>query len=86
MKLKTGFITQYIDDVQYLVPTGDVAFNGMIRSNPTAAYVVDRLKEETTREQIADEMCRKYDAPREMIEADIDAVLDTLRGVGALEE
>ena len=40
MKLKPDFITQDIDDTQFLVPVGAEAFNGVVRSNSTALTVV----------------------------------------------
>ena len=86
MKLKNDFITQNIDDTQFLVPVGAEAFQGLVRSNKTAAFIVDCLKEETTEAAIVDKMCAKYDAPRETIAADVKEVLDTLRGIHALEE
>ena len=52
MKLKDDFITQDIDDTQFLVPIGAEAFQGLVRSNKTAAFIVDCLKEETTPEDI----------------------------------
>ena len=86
MKLKNDFITQNIDDTQFLVPVGAEAFQGLVRSNKTAAFIVDCLKEETTEAAIVDRMCAKYDAPRETIAADVKEILDTLRGIHALEE
>ncbi len=86
MKLKSDFITQVIDDTQFLVPLGGESFQGIVRSNKTAAFIVDCLKEETTEEAIVDAMCEKYDAPRATIAADVAKVLDTLRGIHALEE
>ena len=86
MKLKDSFITQNIDDTQFLVPVGAEAFHGIVRSNKTAAFIVDCLKEETTKEKIVDAMCAKYAAPRETIEKDVGTVLDTLRRIHALEE
>ena len=86
MKLKSDFITQVIDDTQFLVPLGGESFQGIVRSNKTAAFIVDCLKEETTAEAIVDAMCEKYDAPRATIAADVAKVLDTLRGIHALEE
>ena len=86
MKLKSDFITQVIDNTQFLVPLGGETFQGIVRSNKTAAFIVDCLKEETTAEAIVDAMCEKYDAPRETIAADVAKVLDTLRGIRALEE
>ena len=86
MKLKSDFITQTIEDTQFLISVGDESFRGIVRSNRTAAFIVDCLKEETTEERIIDAMCGKYDAPREEIAADVKRILDTLREIGALEE
>lgn len=86
MKLKSDFIVQDIDDTQFLVPLGHEAFNGIVRSNSTAAFIVNCLKEETTAEAITDAMCSRYDAPRETIAADVEEILNTLRSINALEE
>ena len=86
MKLKQDFITQKIGDTHFLVPIGAEAFNGIVRSNKTAAFIVDCLKEETTEGAIVDKMCAKYDADRETIAADVKKILDTLRGINALVE
>ena len=86
MKLKEDFITQTIDDTQFLIPTGADAFNGIVRSNSTAAFIVDQLKEETTEEKVVNALCAKYDAPREVIEKDVRRILDTLRSINALDE
>ncbi len=86
MKLKNDFITQDIDGVQFLVPVGAGSFSGVVRSNKTAAFIVDCLREETTEESIVDKMCEKYDAPREQIAKDVSDVINTLRGINAIEE
>ena len=41
---------------------------------------------DTTKEQIVDAMYEKYDAPKEVLKKDVDAIIDKLRGIGALEE
>ena len=86
MKLKSDFITQDIDDAQFLVPVGAESFQGIVRSNKTAAFIVNCLKKETTAEAIVDAMCQRYDAPRETIAADVEEILNTLRSIHALEE
>ncbi len=86
MKLKDSFITQDIDGAQFMVAVGEASFTGIVKSNKTAAFIVDSLKEETTKEQIVDAMCRKYDAPKDRIEADVEGILNKLRGIGALDE
>ena len=86
MKLKQDFITQKIGDTQFLVPMGAETFKGIVRSNKTAAFIVDCLKEETTLDAIVEKMCAEYDAPAERIRTDVSKVLDTLRSIGALDE
>ena len=86
MKLKEDFITQNIDDTQFLVPVGEDTFRGIVRSNKTAAFIVDHLKEETSEEDIIDAMCEKYDAPREEIAVDVKEILNILRSINAIEE
>ena len=85
MKLKENYITQMIEDVQFMVPVGIKGFSGIVRSNETSAFIVDCLKEETTEEAIVDRMCAEYDAPRNVIAADVKEILATLREIRAIE-
>ena len=86
MKLKDNFITQDVEDIQFLVPVGGEAFQGIVRSNETAAFIVNCLRNETTEEAIAEAMFEEYEAPRDVILADLRKILETLRGINALEE
>ena len=62
------------------------AFRGMVRSNATAAYIIDCLNREITLEELTDKLCARYDAPREIISRDLQNVLNSLRKIGALDE
>lgn len=84
MKLKDTFITYTASGEHTMVATE--GFSGLIRSNKTAAFIIESLKNPTTPEQIVDAMAEKYDAPRETIEKDVANVLEKLRSVGAIEE
>lgn len=86
MKLKDGFITHEMGGEQVMVATGSANFSGLVRSNATAAFIVDCLKEETTREAIIDTMLKRYDASEEIISRDVDMVLGKLRSIEALDE
>lgn len=86
MKLKQELTTHEIDGTQFLVPLGKETFNGIVRSNKTAAFIVDCLKDETSEDKIVDAMCARYNAPREEIASDVREILDTLRRINALEE
>lgn len=85
MKLKNGFITHTVDGEQVMVSVSG-GFSGMVKSNPTAAFIVDCLKSDTTADEIIEKMSSKYDAPREVIAEDVKKVIDTLKGIGAIDE
>ena len=86
MKLKDGFITYEVNGEHYTVPAGDQSFNGLIKSNKTAAEVVEMLKKDTTAEEIAQALYEKYDAPIEVIRKDVDCIIEKLRGIGAIDD
>ena len=85
MRLKNTFITHDSEGEQVLIDVTS-SFAGLVRSNKTAAFIVDCLKTDTTKEQIVDAMYEKYDAPKEVLQKDVDAIIDKLRGIGALGE
>ena len=85
MKLKDTFVSHITNGEQILVDVSS-SFSGLIRSNKTAAFIVDQLKSETTLDSIVDAMFEKYDAPKEVLRRDAQAVIDKLRSVGAIDD
>lgn len=86
MKLNSNFITHDTEDEQVMVATGSTTFAGLVRNNKTAAFIVEQLKGETTVEQIVEAVFAKYDAPRDVIEKDVRKIIDSLKGIGAIDE
>ena len=86
MKLKPEFVTRDVEDTQFMISLGGDSFSGLVRSNKTAAFIVNQLKTETTESAIVDAMCARYDAPRAVIAADVAHILNTLRRIRALDE
>lgn len=86
MRLKDGFITHEGAEEHITVPAGGLSFSGMIRSNKTAGFIVECLKDEVTEEEIVEKMLAKYDATKEQITKDVGDILAKLRGIGAVEE
>ncbi len=88
MKLKEGFITYVTDGEQLMVAAGRAAdtFHGLVRSNESAAFIVDCLKKETSFEHIVDSLIKEYNAPRSVIERDADVIINKLRSIGAIDE
>lgn len=84
MKLKDSFLTHYVDDEQIMIDVKGV-FQGIITSNETAAFIVDCLKEDVSKQDIVEKMANEYDASIEVIEKDVEKILQKLQSVGALE-
>ena len=86
MRLRQGFITQDFHGQQLMVAAGPAAkvFHGIVRSNETAAFIVDLLKEETTRDGIVEAILREYDVDRASAERDVDGILEQLQKIGAI--
>lgn len=86
MKLKESFVIYTSDDEHILVDSEGTNYVGIVRSNKTAAFIVDCLKSDTTKDAIVAAMCTKYDAPRDVIERGVEKILGKLRSIGALDE
>ncbi|MFA9466313.1 MAG: PqqD family protein [Velocimicrobium sp.] len=86
MKLTDGFITHVSDGEQIMVAVGDAAdqFHGLVRSNKTAAFIIDCLKQEHTKEQIVDAVLAKFNASRDVVTGDVDKIIADLREIGAI--
>ncbi len=86
MKLKEGFITHDSGEEHILISTKESGFSGLVRSNATAAFIIEQLKTETTVEAIADAMMAEYDVDRARAVKGIEAVIAQLLEIGAIEK
>ena len=86
MKLKPGFVTHNVGKAQMMAAAGPAArsFHGLVRSNETAAFIINCLKKETSEEGIVEAMLAEYEAPRETVEQDVHRIVEKLREIGAL--
>ena len=82
MKLKKEFVTQTAGDARMI----STAFSGIVQSNENAAFVADCLSRETTPETIVAAMCAESDEPVGVVAADVERILNLMRGIGALDE
>ncbi|MDO4803519.1 MAG: PqqD family protein [Lachnospiraceae bacterium] len=86
MKLKKGFITHSTGTESLLVSSGATEFSGLVKGNKTLGVILDLLKTDTTEEALIDTMYGRFEAPREVIAADVKKALSELRKIGALDE
>ena len=85
MKLKSEYLTYELDGQQLIIGSNS-AFNGLIRGNSSASFIISCLKSETSEEEIIRKMLAKYDADEQTIRKDVKLLLDKLRGAGVLED
>ncbi len=85
MKLKDTFIVREMDGGIVLAAL-DRSFQGLMKGNASAAKILLRLQEETSKEQLVSLLTDAYEVDVNSAERDIDRLLDKLREVGALDE
>ena len=84
MRLNPKFLTHETKGEHITVFTTGTKFNGLIRSNPTAAFIIECLKSDTTQAEIVDKMLAKYDVDRATAEKDAADLIGKLRSIGAV--
>lgn len=88
MRLRDEFLLTPMGENYVLVPVGKAAkkFNGVVKLNETAAFIVRCLQSETDVDKIADAMAAEYCGTREQFAVDTEEILAQLRGVDAICE
>lgn len=88
MKLKDGIVTNSIDGESFAIATGKAAreFNGLIKNNPSAAFIFELLKTEQTEDSIVAAMLKKYEVDESTVRADVKELLELLKSKNLIEE
>ncbi|MBO5492255.1 MAG: PqqD family protein [Pyramidobacter sp.] len=86
MKLKDGMILHDVGGEHVMVASEQIPFNGIVRNNGTANFILHCMLTETTEDEIVEAVLNKYDAPREKVVNDVRRLVQTLKEVGFLDE
>lgn len=88
MKLKNGIVTNSIDGENFAIATGEAAkeFNGLVKNNPTAAFIFELLKTEQTEDSIVAAMLEKYEVDEPTVRADVKELLALLKSKKLIED
>ena len=86
MKLNKNFIVHNTENESLLVPVGNAEFSGIVRGNKTLGTILELLKKDTTEDELVRALKGCYDAPADVIVADVKDALAALREIGALDE
>ena len=81
MKIEKEYILREIAGDYIVVPVGAAAleFNGMITVNETGAFLWEKLREGTTKEELLHAMLEEYEVSEKEAEADIQEFLQMLQ-------
>lgn len=81
MKVKDGYMTRPMGDHYIVVAIGDVEdeFDGLITLNNSGLFIWEQLQQEIDYEELLQRIVDRYDAPKQVIKADLDKFLKTAR-------
>lgn len=87
MKLKSGIIVNEINGDCVAVAAGEAgkAFNGMIKMNGTAAFIVKALQTETDEDGIVAALLTEYEVDEETARQNVRAVIEKFRSAGLID-
>ena len=89
MKIKNGFLLRKVSDVYVVVAVGDVSkdFNGIITLNSTGAFLWEKLAEGCEgKESLVNALLEEYDVEKAVAEKDVDAFIERIKSIEALED
>lgn len=88
MKLIDGIVTNSIDGESFAIATGKASkeFNGLVKNNPSAAFIFELLKKDQTEDTIVAAMLDKYDVDEATVRADVKELLKLLKSKNLIEE
>lgn len=88
MKIKDGFVLREIADTIVAVPTGELVneFQGMINLTNSAKFVWELLQEDTTIDEIADKLSKKYNIDINKAKEDAEKFINNLKESNLIEE
>ncbi len=88
MKAKSGFILRNIVEEYIVIPTGDTIneFKGTLLLNELSAFIWEKLQAPVTRDELLAAILNEYDVEEQQAAADLDALLEKLRGYDMLTD
>lgn len=88
MKINKEYVITTLSDETILVPVGDENeyFSGVVRTNETAAFLIELLRKDTTEEELVSALLNEYDVDRATAEKHVHEILKKLREMKAITD
>ena len=86
MRLRVPYEIMQVEGQTFAVPMEEIheGFGGVVKLSKTAAVIFDLLQQDTTVEEIVEELRRRFDAPEDILAADVHGVLARFQEKGLL--
>ena len=86
MRLKGPYEIMQVEGQSFAVPMDENrdGFGGVIKLSRTALAIFEQLQEETTEEAIVEKLSQRFDAPRDVLAADVRSTVAKFREKGLL--
>lgn len=86
MKLLNIFESEEINNEKVMVSLDSKKFNGLIRANETASYIIDCLKNDISEKEIINNMIDKYCITEERASQGVSSIINQLKELGLIIE
>lgn len=88
MKLKYKFSINQLGDHFVAVPLGDsiVGFNGILKLNESAAFIVERLNSDITYDQLVENVVERFTCEISDAKENVDSIISSLKEASLLTE
>lgn len=80
MKINSNYEVRNIGGIDIIVPVGgDMSLSGVITLNDSALFIWNALKDDITIDELVDKVCAEYDAPKDVIKADVEEIIEKFK-------
>lgn len=91
MKIKKGFILREMAEnggVSVVVAVGEAAtkLKGYLSLNESGTLIWKTLENGASFDDVVNAVLNEYDAPEELVRKDVEAVISSLRNIGAIDD
>lgn len=86
MKIKGIFEKEIFGDETVMVSLDSDIFNGIIRANETASFIIDCMREDTTPQVVISKLSDKYNISLDLASRSVNSIISKLKVINVLEE
>ncbi len=88
MKLKEGIVFDKNGNDYVAVATGEAGkvFNGLIRNNATADYIMHELQSDKSEDDLVDALLARYDVEKDVARKDVQRIVSVLKDNGLIND